>query len=647
MSRTIVFDAEADGLLPVVTKCHCIATYCIESGESKLFGPNEIADGLDYLHCADTLVAHNCCGYDFRMFAKLYNWKPGDEQLIVDTMLVSCLLYPEGQHSIDYWARKLHLKQQKVAHEDWSTYTDDMGWRCQSDVLIGTKVYEYFKSVEGYSVFSSALDMEQEVSYIHSQQVIDGVSFDIKKGIGLYKELSEELSSLETKILKDVPPTISIVGVAKSKQEEARLEGMKGQNSHTKSGMYTAINRNYFESEEVKGLQELWDDRNGGLQDDTQDDLMLDIINLRNKECAQGPFTKIKVEQVNLKSSTQVVELLLGLGWKPTEWNNKKQEDGSWKRTSPKLTEDSYSSLPSGLGQDLARYNIVKHRKSMLLSFRKKDSKASGLLSLVHERGDERVGADGFTCGTNTGRYRHFGLVNIPRPSTPYGEEMRELFKVPQGSWLIGVDLSGIEAVVLAHYCMAYKGGQALADEILKGDFHAANAKIWQVDRDTAKSILYALMYGAGAGKLEAIANNGLNGAQIKSVFYKKYPAILELVKSLEKAYASHGSYIKGFDGRRLYIRSKHKLLNTLIQSTAAIIFKEWMIRVDERMPDCAKQVIAMHDELQIEFEGERKDAEYFASRMCTQAGRVGDILKIKVAVTAEAKVGKNWRDTH
>jgi len=129
-------------------------------------------------------------------------------------------------------------------------------------------------------------------------------------------------------------------------------------------------------------------------------------------------------------------------------------------------------------------------------------------------------------------------------------------------------------------------------------------------------------------------------------LFYGKYPAIKELINDLEGAYTQKG-YIKGFDGRRLYIRSKHKLLNTLIQSTAAIIFKVWMLEVDETMPKNAKQVIAMHDEVQVEYKGEFGGAEDYGRDICILATKVGDKLGIRVPVSAEYKVGSNWSDTH
>lgn len=644
--RTVVFDVETDGLLKDATVVHCISAYCIETGISNHWGPGEIEDGLKALGQATTLVGHNICGYDFPVLRKLHGWQPRNVDNLVDTFLVDCLLYPEMLHSLEKVADRLHLKQRKVQHEDWSTYSEEMRVRCDSDVVINTEIYKHYLGLDGYKDIKKALDIEQEVSFIHAHQALYGVTLDIDRGIKLYNQLKSELGELESKILKDLPLTTTIVGVAKKNQEEVRKQGVAGQASHTKAGSLTQVNKNYFSrgDEELAGLEA----RVAGSYSEQQKITLQGLINKRERElCAQGPFTKISFDRLNLNSPTQVSSFLMDLGWKPTEYNNKKLPDGSWVRTGPKLTEDSYHTLPPGLGQDIARYNILKHRKSILLTIRKKDGEATGLLALAQKRGDKRVGADGHTCGTNTGRYRHFGVVNIPRPSTLYGTEIRELFTVPEDSWLIGIDLSGIEAVVLAHYCMRYEGGDALAEEILKGDFHQANADMWGVDRNTAKSILYALCYGAGGPKLAAIANNGRDGLAMKAAFFSKYPAVKALVDDLEKSYDRHGTYIKTLDGRRVFIRSKHKLLNTLIQSAAAIIFKMWMLEVHVTLSHNAKQVIAMHDELQIEWQGGKAGALLLGDKVCSLAEKIGEELGIKVPVTAEAKVGKNWADTH
>ena len=156
-------------------------------------------------------------------------------------------------------------------------------------------------------------------------------------------------------------------------------------------------------------------------------------------------------------------------------------------------------------------------------------------------------------------------------------------------------------------------------------------------------------MYGASGKKLAAIAGRKESeGQAIKDAFYTAYPAIKRLIESLEKALKRNGNWIRTLDGRRTYVRQDYKLLNTLIQSTAAQIFKVWMFEVNERLPSWATQVIAYHDELQFECkEYIKRDVEALGKTVCKIAEDVGVELGIKVPVTAEAKVGKTWEDCH
>ncbi len=626
--RTVVFDAETDNLLMDVRTCWCISTYCIEDKEAKHFGPHEIVSALKYLCTATTLIGHNIANFDLPMLKKLYSFELGKNVKIVDTMLLDCILYPEEKvHSLDGLARRFRLKQQKVGHEDWSKYSEEMKWRCDSDVIINTKVYEELISKDGAEECIDALELEQEVSWIHAHQVVKGVRIDIHKGIALYKQLDTELKSLAKEIAGDIPDSLSCPTVSKKKIEELRSENIRedgfisldkvllGVNALKKDGKPNANNIKYFGDEKP----------------------------------AQGPYNRIEFTPFNLNSPVQVTKYLLSIGWVPTEWNFvKDKESGEFRKTGPKLTEDSYNSLPEGIGKMIGHYNMLKHRRSMLLSIRKKDGEPTGILASAWKRGDKRMSSDAFTCGTNTGRYRHFGLANVPRPGTPYGKELREIFMVSKGCYMLGIDLSGIEAVVLAHYCKNYVGGDALVKEILKGDFHQANADMWGVDRNTAKSVLYALMYGASPKKLASIADkHESEGKSIKEDFFLAYPAIKTLVDNLSKAFKQTGAYIRTLDGRRTYVREGYKLLNTLIQSTAAQIFKRWMLKVDGMKPEWAEQIIAYHDELQFECRANGVEVELFGQRVCKVAEEVGKEMGVTVLVTAEHKVGKNWRDCH
>ena len=370
----------------------------------------------------------------------------------------------------------------------------------------------------------------------------------------------------------------------------------------------------------------------------------------------RGPFTRIKFENINLNSDKQIKETLLKLGWVPTQWNYKIDPAGQRVKTSPKLTEDSYESLPEGLGKTIAKYNVLKHRRSRMVN--SKDDTKGALPEAKRNYDPEtklgHLAADAFTCGTNTARYAHVKPVaNIPSPSATFGYPCRRVFVPPFGAVQVGVDLSGIEARRLADLCWPYPGGQEFAEMVLFGDWHSENAAIWNVERRIAKTILYAMMYGAGDEKLGKTAGGGAaRGAAIKEAFLEANPAYAYLVEDLTDAYNANGQWVPSIDGRPLYPKSKKDCLNTKIQGDCAVLFKHWMRMVDtlsDVQRGHAHQMVAYHDELQFAyytFEPEF-NPECFGQKVVDCAVLTGEQFELNVKLDAEYKIGHHYAHTH
>jgi len=615
----IVFDIEADNLLVEVTRVHCISTYDIDNGEAKHF--TDIPEALRYMDTAELLIGHNICQYDVNALRKLYKWEPRCP--LYDTLLAGNVLYPEKTLSLETWAKQLDLDVEKVANEDWSVYTEHMGTRCQADVLINVEVFKHLKQNKHEEMIEEALEIEQQIALMHGQQMLNGVHFDREGAAELLSELNEDLQSVGQSISQGVKGSILIPGVPLCRQEEERADrfemlltgSLPKYSKHLKAdGTYNVATIKYFEGEHKK---------------------------------VQGPYSKIECKPFDINNSQSLKDLMLSLGWKPTEWNWN-TTGPTWVKTSPKLTEDSYDSLPSGLGKSIAHYNTMKHRRNFLLS-----ANGGGVLRAI--RSDGRVTADAFTCGTPTGRYRHKGAVcNIPRITTAYGREIRALYGVAEGCFQVGVDLSGIEIRMLGHYLLEYnlRDAQKTVDLILSpdktNDFHSYNAKVWGCDRDTAKTTLYALLYGAGAKKLAGTLGIAEHlGATIKEDFYTAHPGIKQLMDLLEIAYKQTGGYVKGLDGRPLYVRKVTALLNTLLQNAGAVVFKQWGIDTDRARPPHVKQMIAYHDEFQWECEGTLQDAEEWKNLVVSLSLETGRRMNLKIPIASEGKVGKHWADCH
>jgi len=208
----------------------------------------------------------------------------------------------------------------------------------------------------------------------------------------------------------------------------------------------------------------------------------------------QGPFTRIDFEPMDLNSSTQIKNYLLREGWKPTQYNKVKDSvTGQWRQTSPKLTEDSFDSISSGIGQLVVRRSILTHRRNTIKNYKDPDGK--GILSKVRE--DGRVPAEGVLCGTPTARTTHRGAVcNVPKasPKVVLGKEMRSLFCVKGANHImLGADLDQIEARCTAHWAWHFDAGAYWRVLESVDDIHQYNADLIGSDRDTAKSFQYAL----------------------------------------------------------------------------------------------------------------------------------------------------------
>lgn len=349
-----------------------------------------------------------------------------------------------------------------------------------------------------------------------------------------------------------------------------------------------------------------------------------DIVHERISE-KTGKRLQDRVEVFNVGSRKQIAERLIGLGWEPTKFTEK---------GSVIVDEAVLEGVNIPEAKVIARYLMLQKRASMLESWLEKVGK------------DGRVHGKVITIGAVTGRCTHSdpNMAQVPAVRAEYGKEFRSCWIVDEGNVLVGTDLAGIELRCFAHYL----NDPDYTNEVVNGDVHTRNQHAFGVDsRDLAKTILYATLYGASAGKVGRIIGKGeSDGKQIIDNFCKAVPAYKRLKEKVEKI-AEKGS-IPGLDGRRLQIRSPHAALNTLLQSAGAIIAKKWMVLARANLRKAKvpyKQVAFVHDELQIEVA--EKYADQVGTIMVSSAAQAGVELGFRCPVGAEYKVGRNWAECH
>jgi len=338
------------------------------------------------------------------------------------------------------------------------------------------------------------------------------------------------------------------------------------------------------------------------------------------------PFIKVKYQEFNLGSRQQIGQRLINLGWKP-----KKKTDKGHVIVDEKVLSE-IKDIPEA--ELINEFLLLQKRVAMIESW----------IDAVKE--DGRVHGKVITNGAITSRMSHQSpnMAQIPAVYSPYGKECRELWVVPNGYKLVGIDASGLELRILSHYM----NDKEYINEVINGDIHTTNQTLAGLEsRDIAKTFIYAFIYGAGNKKLGAICGRSEGyGRQIKERFLKRLPSLARLRERVD--IATRKGFLKGLDQRKLIIRQRHSALNTLIQGGGAIAMKKALVLLEKYIQE--KSIVAIpvanvHDEFQYQVKEEH--AESLGKLAVQSIVDAGDQLGLRCSLTGEYKIGNNWKETH
>ena len=276
--------------------------------------------------------------------------------------------------------------------------------------------------------------------------------------------------------------------------------------------------------------------------------------------------------------------------------------------------------------------------------------------------------------GTVTGRFscRDPNLQQIPARNKGHGEDfsqdMRSLFLPEEGMMLAAMDYSQIEAVLLAHFA---QGPQAewFREQMRAGaDLHNIVMGMTGITyRPVVKTFNYGCIYGMGWQTameknyvlFEKLARS--EGKDIESFtkeiyynYHKKFPVVKDTMAWAQDIARAYG-YIDTMGGRRLHkptpqydpVTGKindylYKMLNKLIQGTAADILKQALITADEAgIYDVLTLHLLVHDEQvnSVPFTKEGTEAAVELQHI------MGNVYKeqLLVPIKAECELGPNW----
>ena len=581
--KSLVFDIETDGLQP--TKIYCMSALDVDTKEQLNFPQSKIEEGVQLLESSDKLIGHNIIGFDIPAIKRLYGVDLMSKK-IIDTLVLSRLFNPiRASHGLKAWGNTLQFP--KIEFNDYSRYSDEMMKYCSQDVFVNYKVYEALKT-ESKGFTSESVNLEIETYKIITKQKDFGFTLNGRAVQELLAHFKIELAKAEEEVHRTFKPKV----IERS---------LKAQ--HTKGGI----------------LSKLGVDREGNNARLTKEEYTILSKGANN-------VVRITEEPFNLGSRQQIGEYLQEFGWKPKHFTPTGQ---------PKIDETVLSKV-----KDIPEAAII----ARYLMLQKRIAQVKSWLSFLRR---DRVHGSVISNGTITGRMAHRdpNLAQVPSVTSPYGKECRACWTVPRGYKLVGVDASGLELRMLAHYL----NDKEFINEILNGDIHTANqARAGLESRTQAKTFIYAFLYGAGDAKIgSVVGGNKRTGRRIKQSFLDNFPTLKSLRHRITRE-AEENEYIKALDGRKIFIRSSHAALNSLLQGAGAIVMKRGLIILDEMLQENvvdAHVVANVHDEWQIETWHE--DVDRLGQMAVNAIRQAGDYYKLDCPLDAEYKVGENWSETH
>jgi DNA polymerase-1 len=604
----LVVDVEANGLLDTVSKLWQISIIDVESGRLSSYNRDTLPAGLAHLQKADKIIMHHGLGYDVPVIEICTGIKL-DPTKIIDTLVLSRLARPDrpGGHSIAAWGERFGLP--KPVHEDWSKWSPEMQVRCDEDAKITMQVYKTLERM--LTKYPGPVAMEHFVAWETSKMSMRGIALNVDLCVSLASKFRGE----QEEVLKDVRETFKPILIPKEASASKRARTLK--NVNKRHPLYGMLEPGH-------------------------------------------PYCPLKVQEFNPGSRQQVADRLVKkYGWKPMAFT----PGGA-----PEISEETLGELPYPEAQIFARY--LKIEKLIGFIEGEPDAKGNGGGWLHHER-NGRVHPQFNPLGTITSRpsCSSPNLQQVP-VRTEEAKLLRSAFIPSKGRKLVGVDASGIELRMLAHYLARFDGG-AYAREVVDGDIHTKVMNACGFDRGDPKigrqyikNIEYGMIYGAGNHKLGTLAkknaraqdnplegNERTLGKKIRAKVKETIPGYEKLEEGVKEKAKSQG-WIKGLDGRRIWLRSEHSALNFLLQSAGIIVIKQAMVEAPAVLAAAGLvedvdyfPLLWVHDEWQVECRPEV--AEQVGEILASTFVLAGQTLGVRCRLDGEYKIGSTWADTH
>lgn len=266
------------------------------------------------------------------------------------------------------------------------------------------------------------------------------------------------------------------------------------------------------------------------------------------------------------------------------------------------------------------------------------------------------------SLGTRTGRLSSTpNFQNIPNPfrveglpiELPELPKARKYLVAGDGRILIDRDYSQQELRILAHFEAGAMLDAYQQDPWL--DFHsrtqlelANNGHIFE--RKAVKTTNFGLIYGMGVGKLAESNGSTVEEAKaLKDAILRLYPGLRDMYSEMRRR-ATRGLPIRTWGGRVYHceppkeisgrkVTFDYKMVNVLIQGSAADCSKEALIRYHDIKASDADILLSVHDQMTVAAPARRAVSEMNRLKKAMES------VEFDLPILSEGKVGGNWAD--
>lgn len=634
-----VFDIEANALN--ATRLHVLSY----EHSGSVHSIRDYDQMTEWLMAEDVLIGHNIQRYDIPTLERLLGIKI--RARLIDTLALSWYLFPDRlTHGLEDWGVEFGVPKPEV--DDWENLDYEIyRVRCEEDVKINTLLWNKIK---------------EHLSILYDCHPDDAINLPIVHYLEFKMDCAREKERSKWKVDVDLANrTIETLrGIVEARTEAlARVmppvakyvSKTRPAKPYKKDGSWSTHGANWFNLLKEHNLPEDYD----------------------------GEVKVVaKMEPPNPASSPQVKDWLFSLGWEPITFKWVNNDDGTTRQIPQIRVEGdegkelcpsvkALADIEPGI-LELEGLTVAQHRLAIL----------EGFLENMDEEQCVQAQISGLT---NTLRFKHKTVVNLPGVLKPFGKEVRGCLIARDGNELCGSDMSSLEDLTKRHYMFKYDPeyvkemsvpgfdphlnlalfAKALTEEDV--DLFKSENKKKKIDpeyvisgnilgvinfvagyRKKFKVVNYSATYGVGAPKLSREMKVTVAEAKfLLDAYWKRNWAIRKIAEDSKVKRVRGQDWIFNPVSKFWYsLRFEKDRFSTLNQSTGVYCFDSWVREVRKIRPQLTA---TFHDEIVLEVK--KGHREQCAALLQSALDRVNKRLNLNVTLGIDIQFGDAYSDIH